>query len=744
MAAGRCWRIRKTVMTESDILTSGFGILRPRARIMRTLGDELISSEVVAIIELVKNAYDADATRVLVRFNDPLEIGKGSIEVIDNGHGMELNTIRTTWMEPATLHRKQQTRSKKYKRRVLGEKGIGRFAASRLANFLQIVSRYTGTDEEVRALFDWSQFDVEEKYLDEVQVLWEQTRPSDIRPGGAIESLWQMERDKPDLDELTHGTILRMEGLRTNWEEPQIEKIQTGLSRLISPFEIKVDFQIRMQLPEQLSRLSGIVEPSEILRHPHYYIRGQVDRTGGYNLNLRLRGESDEQNILGKFTLTDAMSNPKMPHCGPFEIELRVWDRREEDLEPLAELYGSSVKKIRDDLDKAAGISIYRDGFRILPYGERGNDWLRLDSRRVQRPTGKLSNNQIVGFLHITADHNPGLRDQSNREGLMTGPALDDLKELVIDVLNELEWRRYKLRRHTERIEEEEAAASQKGLFTDFTLDALREQIAQRHPDDVELLTLATNKSKELQQRVGRVQEVLSRYHRLATLGQLIDTVLHDGITPLKKIRDAAELGLLDIDKKMRDYKEFIRAMESRLETIEKHSNTLSTVFRKIEPFGGRKRGKPETISLEKVIADAFAVLEEEKKRLNVSVTLPQTDTRVTVDQAEIQIVIVNLLQNSLYWLQEIPREQREIFVTIEKIEPDGAAIVFSDSGKGVNVEARDYIFDPYFSTKPDGVGLGLTIAGEILSEYYGGTLELLDGGPLPGATFRITLHERR
>lgn len=741
METDRCWQIRKTLMTESDVITSGFEILRPRARIMRTLGDELISSEVVAIIELVKNAYDADATRVLVRFNSPLEIGNGSIEVIDNGHGMDLTTIRTTWMEPATLHSKQQTHSKKYKRRVLGEKGIGRFAASRLANFLQIVSRFTGTDEEVRALFDWSQFDVEGKYLDEVEVLWEQTRPSDISPGGTIESLWQMERDKPDPDELTHGTILRMEGLRVNWEEPQIEKVQTGLSRLVSPYETIGDFQIRMELPELLSHLSGIVEPVEILRHPHYFIRGQVDRTGSYNLKLSLRGESNEQNISGKFTLTDALGNVKMPYCGPFEIELRVWDRREEDLEPLAELYGSTVKQIRDDLDKSAGISIYRDGFRILPYGERGNDWLRLDSRRVQRPTGRLSNNQIVGFLHITADRNPDLRDQSNREGLMTGPALDDLKDLVIDVLNELEWRRYKLRRHPKKIEEE--GASHKGLFTDFTLDALREQIAKRHPNDTELLTIATDKSKELQLRVGRVQEVLSRYHRLATLGQLIDTVLHDGINPLKKIRDTAELGLLDIDKKKRDYYEFIRAMKSRLETIEKHSNILSTVFRKIEPFGGRKRGKPEPISLEIVIADAFAVLEEEKNRLNVNVTLPKTDTKVTVDKSEIQIIIVNLLQNSLYWLREIPREKREIFVSVEKIEPDGAAIVFSDSGKGVNVEARDYIFDPYFSTKPDGVGLGLTIAGEILSEYYEGTLELLDGGPLPGATFRITLHGR-
>jgi hypothetical protein len=82
---------------------------------------------------------------------------------MDNGHGMSLETIQTTWMEPATLFRKHQQRSEQYGRRVLGEKGIGRFAASRLANTLEVVTRRAGEDREIRALFDWSQFDDESK-----------------------------------------------------------------------------------------------------------------------------------------------------------------------------------------------------------------------------------------------------------------------------------------------------------------------------------------------------------------------------------------------------------------------------------------------------------------------------------------------------------------------------------------------------------------------------------------------------
>src|SRR3954466_14563303 len=106
------------------------GRLRPRARVMRTLGDELISSEVVALIELVKNAYDADATRVLIRFLEPLVKGYGGMEIMDDGHGMDSVTVHSAWMEPATQFKKYRPRTPARGRRVLGEKGIGRFATA--------------------------------------------------------------------------------------------------------------------------------------------------------------------------------------------------------------------------------------------------------------------------------------------------------------------------------------------------------------------------------------------------------------------------------------------------------------------------------------------------------------------------------------------------------------------------------------------------------------------------------------
>lgn len=121
--------------------------LRPRARIMKTLGSELISNDAVAVIELVKNAYDADASRVLIKFVGPLHPGQGHIDIFDDGVGMSLDVVRGAWMEPATPGKRQKTSSRSKNRRVLGEKGIGRFAAMRLASELELVTRARGSDK---------------------------------------------------------------------------------------------------------------------------------------------------------------------------------------------------------------------------------------------------------------------------------------------------------------------------------------------------------------------------------------------------------------------------------------------------------------------------------------------------------------------------------------------------------------------------------------------------------------------
>jgi hypothetical protein len=165
-------------------VTSGSAPLRPRARLLHTIGTEPISSERVAVVELVKNAYDADADRVVIRLVGPLERGKGRLEVLDDGHGMSADTVRETWLEVATPHRSRNSRSQDRGRRVLGEKGIGRFAASRLADQMALTSRPTSSGVEVALHLNWDDFRDPDKYLDEVPLDWKTRAPQVFAPEG--------------------------------------------------------------------------------------------------------------------------------------------------------------------------------------------------------------------------------------------------------------------------------------------------------------------------------------------------------------------------------------------------------------------------------------------------------------------------------------------------------------------------------------------------------------------------------
>ncbi len=715
-------------MSHTAHQSSGKGILRPRARILRTIGNELISSESVAIVELVKNAYDADATRVMIRFYEPLNTGLGLVEVIDDGNGMSLDTVLHSWMEPATLVKKRNKYSDFFKRRVLGEKGIGRFASSKISNLLEIVTRKRGSEREVRAIFDWEQFDDDTRYLDEVEILWNENEPEEIRKNGSIKQLWQLEPSKKNPDE-THGTILRMSGLQTSWTRSDLETLRSGLSKLISPFMEVENFRIYLCLPNEFEDLSGLVEVPETLTRPDYRIHGDFRKDGCCELTF---AESDhEEKILETLDINSLA-------CGSFYIDLRIWDL--DKLKELALAQNTTIRDIRRDIKKAAGISIYRDGFRVLPFGEPGDDWLRLDLRRVQNPTLRLSNNQIVGYVLISGDANPDLRDQSNREGLVAGSAFASLREAVIAILSKLETKRYSARRKDLIIDQSKSES--KGIFSGFNMSAISKAVAERKVEDQDLIALINEQEKDLQQRVDIVQEILSRYQRLATLGQLIDTVLHDGRAPLSKIGNESKLGLRDI-KQSNDTSNLLQTSSKRFEMIQDQTTVIGNIFRKLVPFGGRKRGRPSKIRLEKIISDAFLVVDSEISKRNVKTELPQTSTDVFVESSEIQQVIINLLNNSLYWLEKVPKEKRLIAVSVNRNSNSEVEILFSDNGLGVAPEFRERIFDPYFSTKPDGIGLGLTISGEIITEYYAGSLELMEKGTLDGATFRIILNKR-
>ena len=754
--------------TNSSINSENEFVFRPRARLIRTLGQELISNESVALIELVKNSFDADATRVVIRFIGPFKKDHGVIEVIDDGHGMSMETIKNAWMEPATNDKRINNRSELFRRRLQGEKGIGRFACSRLANELELITKSESDKLENYALFDWNQFENDQQYLDEIKVLAEERSPSEICAGGTINLLnWEENNNFGQQNSSDHGTILRMSKMKKEWSELEFRDLQRDLSRLISPFIQFPDFRIKLDLPEEFSKYSKEILSPEIIKYPHYSVKGNIDQEGYYKIKIKAYATGLIKNLSGLFLwgeikngtdsdilmLTDEQAGKLLERMsksevasrkiqtGPFEVELRIWDRDE--LGNVIQGTKSTIQDVRRDLDAIAGINIYRDGFRVLPYGEPDNDWLRLDIRRVQKPTTHLSNNQVVGYVSITSEFNTRLKDQTNREGLDENQAFDDLRRILLLLLNQIEVIRHPLRK---RSASKVSTTPTQGLFNSLNIKKISDQIATKYPNDNEIRQLIDETQKELNKQVDEIQVVVARYQRLATLGTLIDVVLHDGRHPLGTILNQAILGQEDIDGNVIIFedKQLLLNLRKRFERIEEQGSILDGTFERIEPFSGRKRGKPDQLYLEQIIKNAFDVYHSEVKKMGVAVSLPNTATLVRVDQAEIQQIILNLLQNSLYWLEYVEKGNRKIIVKVSRLAEDQIEIIFADSGPGILPEYKNLIFEPYFSTKPNGVGLGLAIVGEIVSDVYNGSLELLGSNLLPGAVFRIVLNKRR
>lgn len=695
-------------------------IFRPKARLIKTIGEELISSDNVAVVELVKNSYDANSPIVTITFLGNVKKKKqgriiqnylskegASIEIYDQGSGMSFETVKSAWMEPATDFKKKNTNKN---RKFTGEKGIGRFASAKLASRLELITKQK-EGKELVVTFNWEDFDKDD-YLENIHIHWEEREPQEFKKENS-------------------GTLLRLKNLNTDWDTEKIRTLRTELSRLLNPIVPVEDFLIEVAIPDELNKdvnLNGIIERTELLNKPNYYIKGTITKEGDPKDFIYFSKEKGKEEQLfietNKFIQSSML---KAPIMGEFSFEFRVWNRDRDNLRNLGREVDFKYGEVKKILDEQSGISIYRDGFRVLPYGTPNNDWVRLDLRRVNNPTLRLSNNQIVGYILISTEENPLLKDQSNREGIVEGEAFDDLKEYIKLILNEVEQRRYQER---ERFQTSDPNAD-KNLFEKASLDTIIKTAKEKVPEQKELIETLERKNIELEDVITNAQEIISRYRRLSILGQLIDTIIHDGRGYLSKIDGRCYLILEELKEELLNKTE----IEDNTNKIQKTRKDFSKLFERIEPFGGKRRGKFTNIVIEELIKDQFLLYNREISNLKIQYSISESNHTMKIDKADFGIIFMNLIQNSIYWLANSDKARKievEVSDSSESID-----IVFSDNGPGIKEGTEQSIFKPYFSTKPDGVGLGLTIVGELVSEYKG-KLMLIDNGPLEGATFKI------
>ena len=513
--------------------------IRPAGRHILTIGRDLIQNNYAAIVELVKNAYDADSNKVEINFSlkeKPKNISKLEqlsekslfITIKDYGHGMSRDTVINKWLVPSTNDKLERKLSPKG-RVMQGRKGIGRYAASMLGSTLLLETVSTEAEKTV-VFVDWLNFEKSE-YLDDVEILVKSNTVD----------------EKP-------CTSLTIEGGREyyeEWDKKQFDKLRFELKKLIPPIDKSInkdeqEFKIYLKISGFSSEwdIEEIITPYPIFQLYDYRISGEIHSNGTGFLEYSV--QKAKNTVLEKINVK--LNTPT--NCGYLKFDIRVYDREAESIEQLIsrglkDEYGVYVGKLqaRQILNISNGIGVYRNGFRIRPLGDPEFDWLKLNEQRVQNPSLRIGSNQVIGYVSIESEEQSNLIENSARDGLRENNAYRRLQEITKMVIAELENRRFSFRRKVGL--HKPIRSIEHGLEKISSLNNLKDNVYSKLISSgmsvkatKEVITLI---NKEEDQR-SRVVEDLCRavaiYQGQATLGKIITVILHEGRRSLNYFRN--------------------------------------------------------------------------------------------------------------------------------------------------------------------------------------------------------------
>ncbi len=695
--------------------------VHPRA--ISALGADLVTNDIVAIIELVKNAYDALATDVVITLGRD-ESGR-FIEVADDGRGMTLDVIEDVWLVVATPYRADHRweGSGSHRRRASGAKGLGRLATARLGGRLEMITR--ASDQEC-----WR-----------VEADWQAITSAD----SLEECLVRV--DECDHAETTHtGTKVRIGDLYSDWTDAELSDLRENLSRLVSPFQPPEDFSLFLDVGDGAAPTK--IEPPAFMSHPKYRLEGSFDDAGGMRAEYTYdRPDGDRRTESRSLTWNQVLSQYNAgewatdisgdPTVGPFTFEMRVWDIGSQDTAEMADKWDIGKNQIRKAIRAHKGLSVYRDGILVIPKSESARDWLGLDLRRVSKTGVRISTSQIVGNVEIGAETNPGLVDTSDRERLVGTSEFAQFRAMLFAAVGVLESERV-LDRTGAPVT---ASAPTMSFFRSISAESLVKDIGDAVEDgsaSPETLALVEDFSASLEKTRDELERRFVYYSRLATIGTIAQMLIHEIRNRTSVLRRFVDDVKAHLTSPPTQLLELYDASDRAVASLDSLANTFAPLANRRFKRGARSSNLREQVNV------SLSLSEQEVKRLRLQVeNTVDPDTWVDVDPGELDAVLVNLVSNALYWLDAVPVDSRRLRVSARDEATGRVLVTVSDSGLGVRADVISSVMEPGFTLKPDGIGMGLTVAAEVVSEH-GGKLGIASPGELGGATLQFDLPTRR
>lgn len=689
--------------TESQLDTTTETSIRFSTNILRRLGEELNPSPSRGLVELAKNAYDADAITCNVELRN-VERPGGTIIITDDGDGMDISEIVNGWLVLGKSEKASRTVTRLL-RRPSGDKGLGRLAALRMGSSVMLESvPHENPGLKHSLLVEWDRY----------------------KTHSLVEDIHLRIETIQNVDETGPGTKITLENVGHSISRAEVQRLARGLILLADPFnDNPAGFRPVLIAPEY-RELEKMVE-AKYFHDAEFHLTAKVDEQGF--------AQAVVEDWRGAMLYSARHHDLRQKDRGPYRCPTADFDLWVFILEPgVFTARSTSLPEVRNWLSEFGGVHLYYNGLRVAPYGDKGDDWLSLNLMRAKSPELRPSTNTSVGRINVT-DERRLLQQKTDRSGFIMNEEFHELHAFATDALNwmarrrldEREKKRVASRQETGKRSEKERATVEQAIST---VPAAQRQAVHHAFKEYD---------KARRSEVGELRKEVQLYRTLGTVGITSAVFAHESANnPLKLVA----LSMRTVQRRCKTYlaERYDRYLKDPIERVLRSVDSLRVLADVTLSLVDHEKRRASKVDVHGVIGDVVTLYTPfiTDREVAVMLDLSEGSPYLRGSIAAIECIISNLLNNSLVAFEKKPPGERKVLIRT-KVHDGELELRVMDNGPGIEGIDRNDIWLPGQTTRPNGTGLGLTIVRDAAIDLGGG-VDAIEKGELGGAEMIVTL----